>query len=86
MHYVQDVAPMALLHWARWDAQGGAAPEQLQQAEFFPIAVDPDAAPPPAVHVTGVPAWGAVIAAHGSANDDHVKLYGAGLPPLVASW
>ena len=69
---------MALLHWAEWDAQGGAAPEELQQAEFFPIAVNPDAAAlPPAVHLAGVPAWGAVIAAHGSASDDHIKLYGA---------
>lgn len=72
----QDVAPMALLQWAEWDMQSGDAPAELQQAEFFPITINPDAPTQPAVHIAGVPAWGAVLAAHGSASDDHIKLYG----------
>ena len=55
-------------------------------AEFFPATVNPKAAVSEAgqrLHVTGVPAWGAIVAARGKANDDHIKLLGA---PFTDLW
>lgn len=76
----QDVAPVMLLQWACWDEAVSEVPEDLQLAEFYPAAVNPDAAVAEAgqrLHVTGVPAWSAIVAARGKASDDHIKLYGA---------
>lgn len=72
---------MLLLQWADWDAQhADEAPQELQLAEFYAANMKAHVAlarPGPCLQVTGVPAWGAVLAAHAKANDDHVQLYGA---------
>ena len=68
-----------LLQWASWNEATPEEPEDLQLAEFFPATVSPSAAVAEAgqrLHVTGVPAWGAIVAARGKANDDHIKLFG----------
>lgn len=72
------MAPLALLQWTAW--QRGQKPEGLQIAEFFATNVAADAAPPasgPYLRTARVAAWGALVAAHRKANDEHVKLYGA---------
>ena len=68
-----------LLQWAGCNEATPEEPEDLQLAEFFPATVSPSAAVAEAsqrLHVTGVPAWGAIVAARGKANDDHIKLFG----------
>lgn len=67
-----------MLQWAAW--QPGERPQGLQIAEFFAANVAPEAAPPgsgPYLSAARVGAWGALVAAHRKANDEHVKLYGA---------
>jgi len=74
----QDASPLAVLEWAAWER--GRPPAGLQIAEFFATRTVPEAAPPgagPCLTLARVPAWGALVAAHRKANDEHVKLYGA---------
>ena len=77
---MQDVAPVTLLQWAGWTEAVSGEPVDLRLAEFFPAIVNPSAAVAEIsqrLHVTGVTAWGAIVAARGKANDDHIKLFGA---------
>jgi hypothetical protein len=79
---------MAVLQWAEWDAQSGDPPA-LCFVEFIAPAVNPDASPPdsgPYLQVARVADWGAVIAAHMKASDEHIHLQGSALLPWLATF
>lgn len=70
---------MAVLQWNAWDSRNRQPPKQLHFAELLAPAVNPDASPPgsgPYLLTAAVPAWGAVIAAHSKASDEHISLQG----------
>ena len=77
----QSIAPMVVLQWDAW-APGGA-PAGLKTVDFFAPTIEPDAGAPEGacsavgLHATTVGPWGLTVAAHGKANDDHVRLVGA---------
>lgn len=83
---MQDVAPLALVRWSKWDLQAGEEPDGLQLVEFLAPPVNEHAAAPGSgsySHIARIPAWGAVVVAHSKASDDHVRLYGAFLAILI---